>query len=168
MRDFFEKFDKVMIRAEELITALLLITIATFVFVAAITRRFGFPLNWTQDVSLLEFAWLTFLGSDLLLRTSKLITIDLIFDNLPKSVKKVLQILFDCGMIVFLFVLTRYGFPLVSQSWSRVFNTLPMSYAWCTLSVPVGSLLMLETVIEKTVRDLARPVSGYAKEPKNA
>lgn len=36
-------------------------------------------------------------------------------------------------MVLFLLILIVYGFMLVSQSWNRTFNTLKMSYAWCTL-----------------------------------
>ena len=163
-----EKFDAMVVRVEELFTEILLATIAVLVFFSAVTRKLGMPINWAQDFSLLEFAWLTFIGSDLLMRTTPLITIDLILLHLPKIVQKVLAILFDLGMLLFLYVLVRYGFPLVTQSWSRVFNTLPLSYAWCTLCVPVGSLLMCETTIVRLVRDIKKPVSAYGKEGEDA
>lgn len=163
-----EKFDAMVVRVEELFTEILLATIAVLVFFSAVTRKLGMPINWAQDFSLLEFAWLTFIGSDLLMRTTPLITIDLILLHLPKPVQKVLAILFDLGMLLFLYVLVRYGFPLVTQSWNRVFNTLPLSYAWCTLCVPVGSLLMIETTIVRLVRDIRKPAGEYGKEKEDA
>ena len=163
-----KKFDSVVIRVEELFTEFLLATIAILVFISAVTRKIGVPINWAQDFSLLEFAWLTFIGSDLLMRTTPLITIDLILLHLPKAVQKLLAILFDFGMLLFLYVLVRYGFPLVTQSWDRVFNTLPVSYAWCPLCVPVGALLMCETTIERLVGDIRKPVASYGKGAQNA
>lgn len=53
-----------------------------------------------------------------------------------------------------------YGFILVSQSWNRTFNTMKMSYAWCTLAVPVGSLLMFFSAIGKTIGDIKRKEWG--------
>ena len=47
-----------------------------------------------------------------------------------------------------------YGFKLVSQSWHRSFNTLSISYAWCTLAVHTGSVLMLQSLIEKFIGDV--------------
>lgn len=151
------KIEAIILRVEKIFTGTLLAVISTLVFVAALTRRFGYPLNWAQDIALLSFAWLTFIGADLLMRTDKLIVIDIIYAHLPARARKVLSILFGVGMSYFLIVLIWFGFPLVMQSWSRVFNTLKLSYAWCTLCVPVGSLLMLSTVLKRLVYDIRTP-----------
>ncbi len=151
------KIEAVILKVEKVFTSLLLAIISTLVFVAAVTRRFGFPLNWAQDIALLSFAWLTFIGADLLMRTDKLIFIDIIYAHLPARARKVLSILFGIGMSYFLIVLIWFGFPLVAQSWNRVFNTLHLSYAWCTLCVPVGSILMLTTVVKRLIHDIRTP-----------
>ncbi|WP_320122359.1 TRAP transporter small permease [uncultured Sphaerochaeta sp.] len=151
------KVDIVILKIEKVFTASLLAAISLLVFVAAVTRRFGFPLNWAQDISLLCFAWLTFIGADLLMRADRLISIDIIYNRLSGRAKKILSIIYDIGMIYFLIVLVWFGFPLVMQSWNRLFNTLNLSYAWCTLCVPVGSLLMLSTVIKKLIQDIKTP-----------
>ncbi len=153
------KIDAAICKLEKLFTATLLAVISSLVFVAAVMRKFGYPLNWAQDISLLCFAWLTFIGADYLMRTDKLIVIDLLYNYFPGKVKKALNILFGLGMSFFLIVLIWYGFPLVMQSWNRVFNTLKLSYAWCTLCVPVGSILMLSTVIKKMIHDIKTPAN---------
>jgi TRAP-type C4-dicarboxylate transport system permease small subunit len=38
---------------------------------------------------------------------------------------------------------------------------LKMSYAWCTLAVPIGSLLMIFTIIGKLIGDIRRPVGEW-------
>ena len=82
-------------------------------------------------------------------------------DKLPASVQKILTLIFDVMMVLFLLILIVYGFMLVSQSWNRTFNTLKMSYAWCTLAVPIGSLLMIFTIIGKLIGDIRRPVGEW-------
>lgn len=151
------KIESIILNVEKVFTGALLAIISTLVFVAALTRRFGYPLNWAQDIALLCFAWLAFIGSDLLMRTDKLIVIDIIYAHLPARVRKALSIVFGIGMSFFLIVLIWFGFPLVMQSWSRVFNTLKLSYAWCTLCVPVGSILMLTTVVKRLIYDIRTP-----------
>lgn len=139
---------------EEIIAGFLLILISTLVFVAALGRKVGFPLNWAQDISLLAFAWLTFIGSDIVVKSGKLIDIDMVIRLFPKILQKAIAIVFDLLMILFLIVLIVYGFLLVSQSWSRVFNTLKLSYAWCTLSVPIGSILLLTTMVQRLIKHI--------------
>lgn len=81
----------------------------------------------------------------------------------PKSIQKILTLIFDLMMLLFLLVLIVYGFILVSQSWNRTFNTLKLSYAWCTLAVPGGALLMFFSAVGKLIGDIKTPVKGGAK-----
>ena len=157
------KVEKVIYNFERLFTALLLCTISVLVFLSAVMRKIGVPINWAQDFSLLCFAWLTFIGGDLLMRTSRLISIDMVTKLLPKFIQKWLTVVFDILMMCFLLVLIKYGFPLVNQSWNRLFNTLNLSYAWCTLCVPVGSILMMETLLHNTIDDLLKKSSDWGE-----
>ena len=43
------------------------------------------------------------------------------------------------------------GYQLARMNWLRFFNTLPISYGWATLSLPVCSVLMIITVLIKLV-----------------
>lgn len=151
------------LKIEALISSLLLCLISVLVFVSAVTRTVGRPINWTQDVSLLAFAWLTFLGADVLAKSGKLINIDMVLYKLPKSVQKVLGIVFDLMILAFLAVLVVYGYKLVSQSWRRMFNTLKLSYAWCTMAVPVGTFLLFMTMLRRTWDDIRRPVEDWGQ-----
>ena len=105
------QFEKGIAATEKMFTAILLCIISVLVFLSAIMRKIGMPINWAQDFSLLCFAWLTFIGGDVLMRTSKLISIDMITKLLPKTVQKVIAIIFDFGMIAFLLILVWFGFP---------------------------------------------------------
>lgn len=145
--------DKIL-KIEEILAGGMLILIFALVFLSAIARTIGMPINWAQDISLLSFAWLTFIGSDIVIKSNGLIKIDMLVNKFPKSLQNILNVIFDLMMILFLLVLVIYGFMLVSQSWSRSFNTLKLSYAWCTLAVPVGAFLMLISVSGKIVLDI--------------
>ena len=126
-------------------------------------RTIGVPINWAQDIALLAFAWLTFLGADVVAKSGRLINIDMLTNQLPKVVQKLFGIVFDMMMLLFLFILIVYGFLLVSQSWSRMFNTLKLSYAWCTLAVPVGALLLFTTAAGMLVRDIRKPAKDWGR-----
>ena len=139
----------------------MLCMIAVLVFWSAVARTIGMPVNWAQDVSLLAFGWLTFIGSDIIIKSGGLIRIDMLSNRFPKAAQKTLMLVFDVFMLLFLLILIVYGFLLVSQSWNRTFNTLKMSYAWCTLAVPVGSLLMFFSMIGKMLGDIRKPMKEW-------
>ena len=156
-----KKISAVILKTEELLAGAMLCMIAVLVFWSAVARTIGMPVNWAQDVSLLAFGWLTFIGSDIIIKSGRLIRIDMLSNRFPKAVQKTLMLVFDVFMLLFLLILIVYGFLLVSQSWNRTFNTLKMSYAWCTLAVPVGSLLMFFSMIGKMLGDIRKPMKEW-------
>ena len=156
-----KKISAVILKTEELLAGAMLCMIAVLVFWSAVARTIGMPVNWAQDVSLLAFGWLTFIGSDIIIKSGGLIRIDMLSNRFPKAVQKTLMLVFDVFMLLFLLILIVYGFLLVSQSWNRTFNTRKMSYAWCTLAVPVGSLLMFFSMIGKMLGDIRKPMKEW-------
>ena len=156
-----KKISAVILKTEELLAGAMLCMLAVLVFWSAVARTIGMPVNWAQDVSLLAFGWLTFIGSDIIIKSGGLIRIDMLSNRVPKAVQKTLMLVFDVFMLLFLLILIVYGFLLVSQSWNRTFNTLKMSYAWCTLAVPVGSLLMFFSMIGKMLGDIRKPMKEW-------
>lgn len=156
-----KKISAVILKTEELLAGAMLCMIAVLVFWSAVARTIGMPVNWAQDVSLPAFGWLTFIGSDIIIKSGGLIRIDMLSNRFPKAVQKTLMLVFDVFMLLFLLILIVYGFLLVSQSWNRTFNTLKMSYAWCTLAVPVGSLLMFFSMIGKMLGDIRKPMKEW-------
>lgn len=159
-----KKLSGLVYKVEAVLSSGLLILISVLVFGSAVTRTLGMPINWAQDISLLAFGWLTFLGADVVARSGKLINIDMLTNHLPKLVQKILGIIFDLMMLLFLFILIVYGFLLVSQSWTRLFNTLKLSYAWCTLAVPVGSLLLFTTMAGNLIADIKKPLKDWGRQ----
>ena len=139
MKRAYEKF----CRFEEKLALVLLAGLAVLVFISALMRTFKHPLNWAQDVALVAFAWLIFIGGDVAVRGSGLIGVDMVVSKFPKSVQKWLDVFYKCLIIAFLCVLVFYGIRMVRQGWSRQIAALGISYGWVTLAVPVGSFLMI-------------------------
>lgn len=161
-----KKISGLVLKIEEIFAGVLLCLISVLVFGSAVARTVGFPINWAQDIALLAFGWLTFMGADVVAKSGKLINIDMFTTHLPKFVQKVIGIIFDVLMLIFLLILIVYGFILVSQSWSRMFNTLKLSYAWCTLAVPVGSFLLFITMAGRLIQDVKRPLKDWGRAEK--
>ena len=138
-------------KAEEFVVSLFIVAITLLVFLSALARLVRHPINWAQDVSLLLFAWVVFLGADVALRRSDFVRVDMLICKFPAKLQKFLYYLWYIAAIVFLGILIRYGIPLSIENVKRLFQTLGISYSWATISVPVGSALIIITIIIKLV-----------------
>jgi TRAP-type C4-dicarboxylate transport system permease small subunit len=140
---------------EELVAKVLLAFIVLLVFLAAISRTLSYPLNWSVDIAQLLFAWTTFFGADIAMRKDKLMGVDLFIDRMSVRTRTLLRIGHYLLIIVFLCGVVVFGLKLCVENYDRTFQTMEISYSWVTLSVPVGSVLMIITSILKLKKLLA-------------
>lgn len=138
-------------RVEEAVVVVSITLITFLIFTGAVTRLFGYPLNWATDLSLLLFAWVVFLGADLAFRSAEFIRIDMLVTKLPPKVQKVLYYLFSLMAIAFFGLMVVYGIPLAIDNSKRLFQTLGISYSWATMSAPLGSLLLIFSIIMRMI-----------------
>lgn len=144
-------------KAEVSISAFCFASSCLVIFVAAIARTLRQPINWSQDLSLFLFTWSVFLSADVALRADKLVSIDLLVKSFSARTKKIIAIVTYIIIFAFLAALFFYGIKLSLFSRRRVFQGIPgFSYSWVTLSVVVGSLLQMATVILKLKKMLSR------------
>lgn len=145
------------IRTETWIAGILLVAMVALVLLGGIARFLHAPLNWTIDMATCAFAWATFLCADIAWRRGALMSVDLLTSKLPLRVQQGLLLFNYLLIVLFLMFLVVAGFWLSWVSWARSFRGIPwISYSWVTLSLPVGSLLMLITTGFK-VRRQFRP-----------
>lgn len=145
---------------EELIVQVFIGAIVALVFLSAIFRALKHPINWAIDLSLLLFAWTVFLGADMALRNIDLVNVDLILNKLPPIIHKGFIIFWQALIIIFLAALAWYGVPLALESSKRLFQTLGISYSWATISVPIGSILMMISTSIKLYRIIKTPAGS--------
>ncbi|MCC8060075.1 MAG: TRAP transporter small permease [Clostridiales bacterium] len=153
MKKLYEGFCKF----EEWFALCLLAGLTILVFVSALMRTLKMPLNWAQDVALVAFAWMIFLGSDIAIRGPGLIGVNLIVRNFPAALQKIIDIIFKVIIIAFLGVLVVYGYQMTVSGWTRQITTLHISYGWVTMSVPVGSFFMIISTIIRLVETIKTP-----------
>ncbi len=147
---------KFICKAEEFIAGAFLVTIMVVVFASGVGRSIGYPLNWGMDLSTFLFAWAAFFSADTALRKNRHVNVKIFVGRLPGKIQYYLALLNYFIIIVFLGFLIRYGIIQTYSTRFRTFNGIPgFSYAWATLSVPVGSVLLIISTVVK-VRDLIR------------
>lgn len=160
MKEIYKKFAKL----EGIIANILLISIFALVFLSAFTRTLGHPINWAQDAALVAFAWMTFLGSDLAIRNTRLIGIEVLTKHFPKIIQKYLDIIFKIIIIIFLIILIKYGYVMVITGIRRTITTLRISYAYVTASVPVGAFLMIISTAIRLIESIKTPIEKWGED----
>ena len=148
---------------EEILAMFLLGGLAALVFISALMRTLKHPLNWAQDVALVAFAWLIFFGSDIAVRGSGLIGIDMLVKHFPKKVQKGIDIVFKIMILVFLCILVYYGVIMTKTGWKRQITALEISYGWVTMAVPTGAFFMIISTTIKLVERIRTPADQEIK-----
>ena len=136
---------------EEVIVAVFIAAITFLIFISAIARGIGSPVNWAPDIAMLLLAWVVFLGANTALRRADFIRVDILIRRFPLKLQKFLYYLYYIAAISFLGMLVRFGIPLSIENSRRTFQALQLSYSWATMSVPVGAFVMILTIVIKLV-----------------
>ena len=143
---------RVFCKIEETIVAVFVAVITFLIFISALARGIGHPINWAPDTSLLLLSWVVFLGADTALRRADFIRVDMLLLRFPPKLQKFLYYLYYAGIIAFLLLIIRFGIPLSLENTKRNFQGMEISYSWATISAPVGAALMILTIILKLIK----------------
>ena len=130
----------------------LLAGITGLVFTAAIMRFFGHPLIWSVDMAQLLFIWLCFFGSNKAMREKSHLGMEMLVSRLGYQRRFWLEVACTVLIIAFLLVLAVEGWNLTWLNRERTFGDSTLSYAWVTVAVPVGCLLLASTLGYNMVR----------------
>lgn len=128
---------------EFVVAATLLGAIVVLVFVAAVMRSVGYPVIWSVDMAQLLFIWLCMFGAVRALREKGHLGIDLLVRHLPHRFRLGLELLLSVLMVAFLVLLAWEGVQLARTNIQRQFADSGISYAWVTLAVPAGCVLLV-------------------------
>jgi TRAP-type C4-dicarboxylate transport system permease small subunit len=149
--------------AEARIAATFFVAMVLLIFGGGVARVVGHPQNWTIDAATCLFAWACFLSADVAWRRDKLMSVDVITRRLPARTQRAVQTVNYCIIAAFLVYAVGAGSWLAWTSRARSFQGIPqVSYSWITLSMPVGSALLLATTLRKLRRAPATPANRPA------
>jgi TRAP-type C4-dicarboxylate transport system permease small subunit len=141
--------------AEALVAAAFLVLMVVLIFLGGVLRMLGHPINWSGDAATALFAWACFLCADIAWRNNSLMSIEVITSRLPAHLLTACRLLNYAVITIFLLYLIVMGVYLSWISRARSFQGIPeISYSWVTMSLPVGSVLLLITTALKVRGEL--------------
>jgi TRAP-type C4-dicarboxylate transport system permease small subunit len=159
-------FYRLVCKAEAWIAGTFLLMMVVLIFMGGVSRTLAQPMNWTTDAATCLFAWACFLCADIAWRRNSLMSIDIVTTRLPLNLQCAFRYINYAIIGGFLVYVIVAGTWLSWISRARSFQGIPeISYSWVTMSLPVGSLLLLVTTILKLRDELRstlapRPAAG--------
>jgi TRAP-type transport system small permease protein len=150
-----EKLYERVCAAEAWVAAVFLVLMVVLIFLGGVMRMLGYPINWSSDAATCLFAWACFLCADIAWRRDSLMSIEMLTNRLPARLQTACRMLNYAIITAFLLYLIVMGVYLSWISRARSFQGIPeISYSWVTMSLPVGSLLLLITTARKVRAEL--------------
>lgn len=147
-----------MVRVIEDVTVSILIVAITAMIFAGVIARYVFdePLQWSDELSLALFVWLTFVGAAIAWRSHDLFGIDLLVDRLPRRLRQAVWFA-NYGVIAFVCLAgIWWGAELAISNLTSFTLNLQLPRFYIDIALPVGSVLMLW----HTAEHMARVVRG--------
>ncbi|MBO7709401.1 MAG: TRAP transporter small permease [Lachnospiraceae bacterium] len=105
--------------------------------------------TWTDEVARLLFVWFAMLSTALAYAKNAHLSIDVLYNKLPKKAQVFLDYFSVIAVMVSSFVLTWVGIKLLSIVKMQKAPILKISMTWFYLAVPVGfAFVVLFTVVQ--------------------
>ena len=126
---------------------------ASMVFVAALAvvvflqvfNRFVLkaPLAWSEDLAMLLFQWVVFLGAAVGVRRLRHFGIDLVVKKLPARMHRTIDLIVPIIVGIVALTMITEGLHLLTFNRARIYATMDLSYIWAYLPIPVSGCLMI-------------------------
>ena len=136
------------------------LTIALFVIViAAIVARYGFgqAVSWTEEVPRYLLIWISFLAAAVCVLRREHVGFDVLFNALPTPARRALGVGLSALILVFGWVVFRYGIVFVQDFGDDLMETIPFTNNWYYPAMPVSGFLIMVFALKLIVDEITRP-----------
>ncbi len=128
----------------EAASALAVVGLAVIVFVQVFNRFvLKTPLAWSEDLAMLLYQWVVFLGAALAVQRMRHFGIELVVRRLPVPLRRAVDLLTPIVMAIVAVVMIVQGWAILGINRARIYATMDLSYTWAFLPIPVAGVLIL-------------------------
>ena len=162
MKTVFRWFD----RAVYFVMFLCIAGFVAIAFVQVISRfMLNHSLYWSEEMCRYMFVWMVFLASGIGLLHRRHITIDVVPNLVPKSVKKYYNALIDLLIIAFSILIICYGYGFAQRGMRQGSPAMQIPLGYIYYGIVVGGAVMLINCLRAMLGDLfALPVDPEPEE----
>lgn len=132
-------------------TSVILLFIITVLTLIGIVSRYIFnsPIIWLYETTMVLFSWTTFLGVSVAFKNNEHIFLDFIFYKLSEKAAIIVNIIIHSLILIFLFIVIKDGWTIVSDTISQKYNTINLSIGWFYASFPISALFSIIHLIDR-------------------
>ena len=128
----------------EWVAAVLVVGLAVVVFLQVFNRFIlKTPLAWSEDLAMLLFQWVSFLGAAVGVKRMRHFGIELVVKKLSEKARHRIELLTPLIIGIVAVTLITEGMKLIQVNRYRVYASMDVSYVWAFLAIPVSGCLML-------------------------
>ena len=147
---------------EEHILAVLLPVMCITIFISTFTRFTNiFIISWAEELTRYCMVWMTYFGISAAAKRGENFCVTVFAEMLPPSIRKVISVIRMVLMLIFTFIVTKYGFTILENQFGMQQVSPSLNWPmWCVYSVIIiGCVLMtIRYIIYETKTILGRKV----------
>jgi TRAP-type C4-dicarboxylate transport system permease small subunit len=137
----------------EWVCAALVVALSVVVFLQVFNRFvLQTPLAWSEDLAMLLFQWVAFLGAAVGVKRWRHFGIELVVRALPERTRARVDLVVPIVMGLVAVTMITQGLTLMDVNRNRTYPTMDLSYFWAYLPIPLSGALMVLYLIQQEVR----------------
>lgn len=153
MRATIAKLDNLAFKFEGFLLFSVLCALVVILSMQVLFRFFlNQPLDFTEEIARLLFAWLVFVGAARAMRVSQHFLIDIVYNNLPNNIRNAIGYLVDFVTLAFIAAMFWIGITASLKGAAQIMPVLQISKSSQTMALPMGMLLMAVHAIGFPIR----------------
>jgi TRAP-type C4-dicarboxylate transport system permease small subunit len=130
----------------------LVVALAVVVFLQVFNRFvLKTPLAWSEDLAMLLFQWVAFLGAAVGVKRVRHFGIELVVKRMSARTRHWIEILIPWIMGFVALTMVTEGYKLILFNKNRIYSSMDLSYIWTYSAIPVSGVLIIIFLIQQEV-----------------
>ncbi len=139
----------------ESVCMVLVVALAVVVFLQVFNRFvLKAPLAWSEDLAMLLFQWVAFLGAAVGIKRMRHFGIELVVKKMSPKARHAIEILVPFIVGIVAVTMITEGYKLIQFNTNRIYSSMDLSYVWAYLPIPVSGALIIIFLIQQEIRRL--------------
>ena len=134
----------------------LVVALAIIVFLQVFNRFvLKAPLAWSEDLAMLLFQWVAFLGAAVGVKRTRHFGIELVVKKMTAGTRRFIEIVvvpLVVGAVAVVMVIQ--GYRVILFNYNRVYSSMDLSYVWAYLPIPISGILIIIFLVQQEVQRL--------------
>lgn len=145
----------------ELIASFLCAILTSVVFIQVLFRyALHFSLDWAEELAMVIFQWVAFIGAGIAVRHGFHFHIDLITNRFPPVLKAITDFMASAAVLAVAYIMVHVGIMMMNTTKFITMPVMHFSKAYVYLAIPVGGALMIIYQIPIVIRQIRKLKRG--------